>query len=67
MGIEVKLDSEGCPGWDSQIAKSQFLVNEVEIVMDTLGLGATKGGPFVSLGVVGFKGGAGFHGGENVH
>lgn len=67
MCIEVKLDSEGRPGGYSQVTKPQFLVDEVEVVMDTLGLGGTKGRPVVSLGVVGFKGGTGFHGGENVH
>jgi hypothetical protein len=67
VGIEVKLKAEGCPGGHPQITQPQLLVDEVEVVMDTLGFGVSKGGSFLALGVVGLKAGTVLHGGEDVH
>jgi hypothetical protein len=40
--IEVELQPEGSPGGHSQITQPQVFQDEVEIVMDTLGFGASE-------------------------
>ena len=36
MAVEVKLKPEGTPGGNPDVTKTRFLVNKVEIVVQTL-------------------------------
>jgi len=44
VSIEVELQPEGSPGRHSQITQPQLFQDEIEIVMNTLGFGASKRG-----------------------
>jgi len=66
VAIKVELQPEGSPGWHPQITQPQIFQNEVEIVMDALGLRAPKkrlAGLFI---MPGFKGRTGLHGREDM-
>ena len=36
MAIEVKLESEGAPGRNTQVAQAERLINEVEVIVKAL-------------------------------
>jgi len=67
MAIEVKLEAEGTPRGDAQIAEPEPLIDEVEIIMQafpTVGLEKGLTGLLVMPGLIRR---AGFHGGEDMH
>ena len=66
MPVEIELKAERCPGWHPQVAKPQFGVDEVEVVMQTLGFGGSKGGLATGLVMPGLERGTGFHCREDV-
>ena len=67
MAVAVELEPKGSPGRNPQIAKAEFLVDEVEVVVQALGVFVTKlrmAGLFV---VSRHECTARFHGREDMH
>src|SRR3990172_9060025 len=67
MSVEIELQPEGGPGRDPQVAQTQVLVDEIEIVVEALGLPPFQEGLPRLLVVPGAKRRTGFHGREDVH
>jgi len=67
MPIEVDLQAKRTPGGNTNIAKPQFLIDEVEVIVQTLAVSRfEKGlvGLFVMPWLIGLTG---LHGGKDVH
>jgi len=65
VAVEVELQAEGRPGGHAQVAQPQALVDEVEIVVQTLAAVALEEGFVGHLVVPGRVAGTGLHGREN--
>ena len=66
MPIHIKLETEGCPGGDTQIAQPQFLVNEIKVIMKAFALVKLEGCPASGLIMPWPIGITLFHGGKNM-
>jgi hypothetical protein len=66
VSIEVELQPEGSPGRHSQITQPQVFQDEIEIIMDTLGFGASKRGLPCLLVMPGFERRTGLQGREDM-
>ena len=66
MAVEVELQAEGRPRRDPQVAQAELRVEEVEVVVQALGLGGLEEGPARRLVVPRPERGAGFHRREDV-
>jgi len=67
MSVKIKLQPEGSPGGNPQIAQSQILKDEVKIVVKTLACLSPKKRPAHLFVMPGLKRGTGFQGGEDMH
>ena len=67
MAIEVKLEAEGTPGGNSEITQPEALINEVEVIMQTLPTVRFQEGLAGFLVMPGLIRRAGFHGREDMH
>lgn len=65
--VEVELQSERSPGGDPQVAETELLVDEVEIVMKTFAGIVLEKGFMRFLVMPRLVTGTGFHGGEDVY
>jgi hypothetical protein len=66
VSVEVELQPEGSPGGHSQITQPQIFQDKVKIVVDTLGLRASKKCPATLFVMPGFEGRTGLHGREDM-
>src|SRR6266498_2688212 len=66
MAVAVELQAEGRPRRDPQIAEAELRVEEVEVVVEALGVFGAEEGLARLLVVPRLEGRAGFHGGEDM-
>jgi len=66
MTIEIDLQAKGAPSGDPHIAKSQFLIDKVEVVVQTLAVVGFEESLVSGLVMPGLVGLTGFHGREDV-
>jgi hypothetical protein len=64
--VKIELEPEGSPGRHSQIAQPQIFQDKVKIVVDALGLRASKKRPATLFVMPGFERRTGLHGREDM-
>ena len=67
MTVAVKLHPERDPAGNPQVAQTEFPVDEIEVVVQALAAIRAQESLPALLVVPGLVGGAGFHGGEDMH
>jgi hypothetical protein len=67
VAVEVDLQAKRCPGRHPHVAQAELRVDEVEVVVQALAADRLEEGLAARLVVPGTVGGAGLHGGEDVH
>ena len=66
VAVEIELQTKGGPSGDAKITQAEFLVDEIDVIVQASAGGVLEERSVRLLVVPGLEGGAGFHGGKDV-